>query len=129
MLRTLGGVLWIALRWLLLSIYYVLVWLFGRRRSALSALKDKPHTLYTSNWLLSDDATACGRSMVVCNAHRYTPGIELLYFGQPASEHLYGDRHCLKEDDAAQLAQQMLGRILGQDQAVAPRRDALSDKT
>lgn len=129
MLRTLGAVLWMALRWLLLSIYYVLVWLFGRRRSALPALKDKPHTLYTSNWLLSDDATACGRSVVVCNAHRYTPGIELLYFGQPASEHLYGDRHCLNEGDATQLAQQMLGRILGQHQAVAPRRDESPDKT
>ncbi|WP_447883326.1 hypothetical protein [Serratia fonticola] len=127
MLRTLGAVLWMALRWLLLSIYHVLVWLFGRRRAALPALKAKPHTFYTSNWLLSDDATACGRSVVVCDAHRYKPGIELIYFGQSASEHLLGDRFYLNEEEATTLAQQMLGRILGQRRTISSHRDEIPE--
>ncbi|ERK11432.1 hypothetical protein L581_3705 [Serratia fonticola AU-AP2C] len=39
------------------------------------------------------------------------------------SEQLFGERHNLKEDEAINLAHQMLCLILGQSRVVATRRD------
>lgn len=115
MLLRLAIMVWKGVCWLMMSLLYVLKLLLTTHYNHRERQNVVFHTVYSGKWLLSDNAAACGRPVVIRDAlNHFQPGVELIYFGDESPDQMWGDKKLKDENEAVDMANQMLQRVLGQ---------------